>query len=264
MLRKVFEKSLRMMGKELASVDELNLYRSMDSGSLLYSQLEQKQRELIAPFIPYSRSQLAQDLFALAFCKTASRNFFVEFGATDGVTLSNTWLLEKNLGWNGILVEPARIWHEALNINRSCRIDKRCVAKASGLKYQFLEVRNCDSGSPELSSIQEYANNGDWASDIRLNNSSRYQVDTVSLDDLLDEHHAPDDIQFLSLDTEGSELEILQNYSFLRRKILSICVEHNYVESSRIQIRALLMKRGYRQVLESVSKFDDWYVLATD
>lgn len=268
MLNRALNYALRRQGKEITNIDELNFYRSfyrnLDSTSLVYSQLPQEKRELIAPFLPYSKSQLGQDLFALAFAGSTSPKFFVEFGATDGVSLSNTWLLEKKLGWNGILAEPAKTWHNALAKNRNCNTDARCVARQSGLKYQFLEVDNCESGSPELSSIEAYANNGDWASNIRISNSNRYEVETISLNDLLDQHNAPKDIQFLSLDTEGSELEILQGYDFAERSIWSICVEHNYVEKTRHETQALLAEKGYKRVLQQISKFDDWYVLGRD
>ena len=183
--------------------------------------------------------------------------FFIEFGATDGVSLSNTWLLEKKLGWNGILAEPAKTWHHQLKANRSCMIDTKCVARTSGSKLQFLEV----GGSAELSGIKEFASNGDWASEMRLSCSKEYEVESISLNDLLDKYSAPSEIQFLSLDTEGSELDILGGYNFEKRKILSICVEHNYIERNRKAINALLLKKGYTQVLEQVSKWDDWYVL---
>ena len=58
---------------------------------------------------------LAQDIFVIA--KTMNNddnNFFIEFGATDGLINSNTYLLEKELNWNGILIEPAKIWHKNL------------------------------------------------------------------------------------------------------------------------------------------------------
>ena len=102
------------------------------------------------------------------------------------------------------------------------------MAKASGLKYQFLEVSHSNEGSPEPSCIESYAENGDWAPNIRLRNSNRYEVETISLDDLLDQYNAPGEIQFLSPDTEGSELEILRAYSFGCRRIHSIYLQHNY------------------------------------
>ena len=262
MFKQFFRKLLRVTaGKDLISIDQLSFYQDLDVASLLYSQLPIDRREVIAPFLPYSKAQLAQDLFALAFSECTSPGFFVEFGASDGLTLSNTWLLEKKLGWNGILAEPAKIWHDSLIKNRSCHIDFRCVAKESHLKYQFLEVSSSVESSPELSSIESFANNGDWASNIRLRNSKRYEVETISLDDLLNQYNAPHEIQFLSIDTEGSELEILQAHNFASRRINAICVEHNFANHSRLAINSLLLGHGYKQVLRQVSRWDDWYVL---
>ena len=261
MLKRAIQKALRTAGKELTTTEELNFYRNLDNASILYSELPQQKRELIAPYLPYSKAQLAQDLFALAFAGNTSPRFFVEFGATDGIKLSNTYLLEKKLGWNGILAEPAKTWHNSLRENRSCIINTKCVARTSGCKYKFLEVDNTTEGSAELSGIKDFANNGDWASKIRLNTSREYEVETISLDDLLEAHNAPSDIQFLSLDTEGSELSILEGYNFERRTIRSICVEHNYVKNNRKAINALLCEKGYTQVLQRVSRWDDWYVL---
>ena len=50
-------------------------------------------------------------------------------------------MLEKELNWNGILVEPAKIWHEELIINRNCLIDKRCIYTKSGEKMEFLNCK---------------------------------------------------------------------------------------------------------------------------
>src|SRR4051812_33635911 len=74
-----------------------------------------------------SRSQILQDLFVIYQTQGASNGFFVEFGATNGIDLSNTWLLETRLGWQGILAEPALCWHASLEQNRQCAVDKRCV-----------------------------------------------------------------------------------------------------------------------------------------
>ncbi len=60
------------------------------------------------------RSQLGQDIFALAANKFKRGGYFVEFGATNGIDLSNTYALEKEYGWKGILSEPATVWHEDL------------------------------------------------------------------------------------------------------------------------------------------------------
>ncbi|MEI7932321.1 MAG: methyltransferase, partial [Alphaproteobacteria bacterium] len=88
---------------------------------------------------PVSSAQNFQDLFIALYHQHARGKFFVEFGATDGVALSNTLMLERELGWSGILAEPARGWHAALRQNRRGVIDTRCVWKASGETIDFIE-----------------------------------------------------------------------------------------------------------------------------
>jgi FkbM family methyltransferase len=254
--------ALQERGLEIVAKSELDFYRNLHPAALLFNVLSQNERELISPYLAYSKSQLAQDLFALAFCKATSPKFFVEFGATDGISLSNTWLLEKKLGWSGILAEPAKIWHTRLNANRNCIVDTRCVANKSCQEVRFLEVNQTEKGSPELSGIKQYADNGDWASSIRIEESTEYSVETISLEDLLDAHQAPEEIQFLSIDTEGSELDIIKDFDFQKRKIHSICIEHNFVAASRQGIHSLLTSNGYQQVLGGLTRWDDWYILA--
>ena len=58
-----------------------------------------------------SKSQLGQDIFALFEVGFKEGGYFVEFGATNGVSLSNTYVLEKEFAWGGILAEPAMRWH---------------------------------------------------------------------------------------------------------------------------------------------------------
>ena len=73
-------------------------------------------------YLSQSHSQLRQDLFTLNQLNFKKNGFFVEFGATNGINLSNTHLLEKEFNWNGILAEPAKIYHKELFENRNCII----------------------------------------------------------------------------------------------------------------------------------------------
>ena len=70
-----------------------------------------------ATWLEYSKAQLHQDIFVLAEHDFKSSGYFVEFGATNGHDLSNTYLLETQFGWQGIVAEPAKSWHEALKKN---------------------------------------------------------------------------------------------------------------------------------------------------
>lgn len=206
-------------------------------------------------YLPQSKSQLRQDLFALACLGFKRDGFFVEFGATDGVSLSNTYLMEKHLGWIGILAEPAACWHDALRRNRSSIIDKRCVWRSSGETVQFKQA-----AAAEFSTMSQYSD-ADGHYEMRRRGKT-YSVETVSLNDLLSFHHAPLQIDYLSIDTEGSEFEILQHFDFTQHQITVITCEHNFT-ASRQQVYELLVGKGYTRMLEDVSLCDDWYVKAT-
>ena len=202
-----------------------------------------------------TRSQLGQDVFALSCTGIKRPGFFVEFGATNGLTLSNTHLLENEFGWNGILCEPARGWHRDLSRNRKAIIDKRCVYSKSGLMLPFLETVNA-----ELSTINGFGELDEHS--VARTGASTYDVETVSLLDLLKFHNAPRYIDFLSVDTEGSEFEILSAFDFNLYQFGAVTVEHNYTPA-RKKVVELLSSKGYRQVYPELSDFDDWFVLDT-
>ena len=63
-------------------------------------------------------SQLYQDIFASFIIDKKFEKTFLEFGATDGIKLSNTYLLENSFGWKGALSEPSPQWHKSLKNNR--------------------------------------------------------------------------------------------------------------------------------------------------
>jgi FkbM family methyltransferase len=199
-------------------------------------------------------SQLQQDVIARYVNQNAPEpsNYFVEVGASDGVTISNTVILEKLHSWSGILAEPATRWHHSLLENRECVIDLRCVWKESGLTVEFQETK-----VGELSSIATFISNSN--AKYSGGASKSYKVSTVTLLDLLREHHSPKRIGFLSIDTEGSEHEILRNFDFSSYLFNFIAVEHNFGET-RDLIKEVLTANGYSRVLTAYSKWDDWYV----
>lgn len=199
-----------------------------------------------------SRAQLRQDLFVLSELGFKRDGYFVEFGATDGVGLSNTFLLEKEFGWRGILAEPSRRWHNDLKRNRDCNIETDCVWRESNSTLSFNEA---DLG--EYSTISSYSSS-DIHKEVRKQGKT-YDVNTITLGDLLDKFHAPKQIDYLSIDTEGSEFEILSAFNFDKYQFKIITCEHNFAPQ-RDQINSLLTINGYVLKHHGLSKFDDWYV----
>lgn len=200
-----------------------------------------------------SAAQLFQDLLVVFFLGGKRDGFFVEIGATNGIELSNTVILERSFGWRGILAEPARCWHAELKASRRAAIDTRLVWSTSGERLDFKEAA-------ELSTLPDLAGRDANRAERGRLDAGVYPVETVSLNDLLAAHAAPRAIDYLSIDTEGSELTILEAFDFSRHDVGIITVEHNFVEPDRGRIHRLLTARGFVRVFEPFSKFDDWYV----
>ena len=261
MIRTLINKIFSLFGMRIISNKNYKTLSKLPRSIYVYALLSLKEKTKVNKYLSSSKSQLAQDIFVIAKSKNIDNKFFVEFGATDGITNSNTYILEKELDWNGILIEPAKIWHENLFKNRNCIIDTRCIYPKSGEKLPFLIVENNGEAEPGLSTLKKFANNGDWASKIRTKNSSEHYVETINLNELLDFYEAPKEIEYMSIDTEGSEYDILNNFNFSSRKIKIITVEHNYHNEQRNKIYSLLIGKGYKRIFENVSQFDDWYLL---
>lgn len=206
--------------------------------------------------IDRSRAQILQDLWVLYMLGEKNGGFFVEFGACDGLSLSNTHLLEEHYGWTGILAEPNHSWHEALAANRTARISHACVADVSGAKVEFLATDEM----PELSRMADIVPNDIHERNGNRAKASRYQVPSISLLDLLREHDAPPVIDYLSVDTEGSEFEILSAFDFDAYRFRLITVEHAGEQIKREKIKELLHSKGYSRWIPLLTRWDDWYV----
>jgi FkbM family methyltransferase len=220
--------------------------------------LDKLKEELMAYSGP-KEGEMGQDILALLLYGFKTGGFFVEFGAFNGKSYSNTYILEKNYNWTGILAEPGKVFHKELFANRSAKIDTRAVADVSG---KYLTFKETDDHLGLSGIVEHVYNNNDMHVDRRKNSlGNTYLVETVSLSDLLREHQAPKFIEYLSLDTEGSEPIILEKFDFSTYKIGYISVEHNFVESARNKIYNKLINNGYQRILTDVSKYDDWYIL---
>ena len=199
-----------------------------------------------------SKSQISQDLFVLYFTQQKKDGYFIEIGACDGKHLSNTFALEKK-GWTGIICEPSSFWHQKMK-NRKCILSKKAVFSESGKKLIFNEVPKY----PELSGYNDYLEN-DNNSKLRKDFTS-YEVETISLNDLIKKHLDKKQIDYISIDTEGSEFEILKNFDFKKQQVEIFTIEHNFLEEKRDKIFKIMTENDYKRVFETLSHWDDWYV----
>jgi FkbM family methyltransferase len=200
----------------------------------------------------HSKAQLFQDLWVLyELGEDVRGGYFVEIGATDGEFLSNTFLLEKHFDWKGALCEPNPVWHPALYRNRAGFISPKCMAAVSGEIVEFAQTP-----APEFSAIASYKD---------LDHNARFRQDsvsisceTISLSDFLVQAASPQTIDFLSIDTEGNEYEILSTFDFTQCNVRLIAVEHNFTDN-RQKLFKMLTDHGFVRRFEELSRWDDWY-----
>lgn len=163
--------------------------------------------------------QFKQTTFVLDRLKDKKNGFYVDFGAFDGIHFSNTMKLEKEYDWKGILVEADPQAHDMLRKNRpNSFIDTRAVWKTSGEKLEFVSI-----AGGKLSGVKKVMEFGHPKTFTRKRTT--YEVETVSLTDLMNTYDAPNHIDFLSIDVEGSELSILEGHDF-SRTVSIWCIEH--------------------------------------
>lgn len=191
-----------------------------------------------------SHSQGLQDLFVIFFLNYVGKaGYFVEIGAADGKHFSNTLLLER-IGWKGILVDP--VDYGSSDLIRNSIKDKRCVYSESGLKLKFKEQSKFETPlDPEGPQTKEFSGLYNHLSDYAKNLISglTYEVETVSLNDLLEGHGAPTNIDYISIDTEGSEFEIIKNFNFSKYNVEIFTIEHNSASYREDVIKLLESKK---------------------
>ena len=248
---------VRLIGLEInraGTVDRLatNLKNKGSFNFGFYSHLPSMDSKILLKCLELSQSQYGQEIFALAELDFKREGFFVEIGATNGISFSNTYMLETQYGWNGILAEPAKCWHEDLDTNRSCSIEKKCVYSSSDMELIFNETE-----ARMLSTIDSYSSLDSWAT--TRTQGKKYPVQTISMNDLLSKYDAPTSIDYLSIDTEGSEYEILRALDFHRYSFKVITCEHNDTVS-RENIYKLLTSKGYKRKFESLPFAEDWFI----
>jgi len=99
-----------------------------------------------------------------------------------------------------------------------------------------------------------------WASDERLANAKTVELTTTTVDEILERAQAPRYLDYVSLDVEGAEYEVLKGFDLAKYQVGAWTIEHNFEEPKRSRIREHLERRGYELVMSM--KYDDWYLPA--
>ena len=187
--------------------------------------------------------------------------YFIEAGANDGITGSNTLRLEKTHGMRGLLVDPNPLRYVELVRNRGERNRCYCAALvASDFPDDMVRMVNAN-----LMTVAVSMDGGDVVSlDAHLAHARAnmkpdepiFEFGSVArtVSSILDECNAPETIDFFSLDVEGFELNVLRGFDFSARRIDHLVVEARNVE----RVSAFLS--GHGMILEEqLSSMDYWF-----
>lgn len=188
-----------------------------------------------------------------------SPGFFLEIGAWSGEHFSQTAYLERERGWRGVCVDPFPSGFE----HRSCQVCARAIS-ADGQPRAFLKVstdRRYGGDVSYFSGFKEVVERSiHWPVISQHCNYEELQLETITMDQLYKTYDLPDYIEFLSLDIEGAELELLQSMNWNARRFGLIAFEHNMDQTVRQQIGEILEAHGYR--LFEAWEYDDLYVFS--
>jgi len=188
-------------------------------------------------------SQHKQDEFIYNnFFLNKKDGVFLEIGAHDGISLSNTYFFEKELNWNGICIEPISTLFKELKENRKCICVEGCIADFSG-KGLFLEIEGYAQMLSGLVSKynKKHLNRIDYDMSVYGGSKKETEVDCYILNDLLKQNNISK-IDFCSLDVEGAELDILKTIDFDNFYFDVFSIENN---SGTSDIKKFMEKNGY-------------------
>lgn len=191
-------------------------------------------------------SQKDQDYWVIHEIFDYKKNgFFVDLASTDGKNINNTYILEKKLNWMGICIEANPTFHKDLYKNRNCYISQEVVADKNDEIVKFRIDAEERSGI-----INKKYDNTSY-------NCKFLEKNTVTLESILDKYNAPNIIDYLSLDIEGAEYDVLKNFPFNKYTFLTLTIEG---PSQLMDI--LLFKNDYLFVRKSkkLNSFDSYYI----
>jgi len=199
--------------------------------------------------------QLGQDAWILGAYGNEP-GFFLEIGGGKARELSNTYNLQFCGNWRGVIVEPLPTYAEMHRDERMTDSVAVIEAAVSDRDGTALLVQN-----GELSSlVQHHQRDGHAGSRIRaFKDTGGIEVRSISPRTLMLEGQLPSVVDFLSVDVEGAELDILSHFPWSDVHVRYACVEHNH-RSDESKIDFLLEEQGLKRVLRSWTGFDGWYV----
>ena len=191
-------------------------------------------------------SQSGQDYYLNKFVfKKKKSGFFLDIGANDGISYSNTYFFEKTMNWTGMCIEPHPSAFKQLQKNRECILLNYCVSDKVD-KVDFLAI---DGYSEMLSGIFTKYDNRHLLrikEELELygGKSQLVPINSITIEKVLNDYSITK-IDYCSIDTEGGELEILKQFDLNKVDVFCFSIENNYGDK---KIESYMSRYGYNLV----------------
>ncbi len=235
--------------------------------------IQQTFRELLPPFlfrmvkrlynINYSsKNELYKQMIKYL---NYDHGYYIELGAYDGIAQSNTYLLERKFKWKGLLIEPSPNKYFECISNRNADNHIVCAACVSfNYKEEFVKIKYSGfftapvNVETDLKDINAHAATG--AQYLSKNEKVfEFGAKAVTLNQLLKEAGAPLIIDFLSLDVEGGEMEVLKGIDYSVYKFKYMLIEcrnfekvNNYLQSQGYVFKEQMSRHDYLFIPKTV------------
>jgi FkbM family methyltransferase len=201
------------------------------------------------------QSQLLQDLWVISQHGEGS-GFFLDIGAGHPIHISNSWILQSQFAWEGVIFEPNpefSLLHKQIRSTEGVETLKFAVTPT---KQDFMNYKNDGefSGNPDNFPGDLHSERNKLRKKI-----STEKVQATTLREVL-ESKGITKVDYLSLDIEGGELEILKSFPFDYCDVHLITVEHNYRKDDIDAIDEFLSQKNFRRSLGSETEWDAFYV----
>ena len=194
------------------------------------------------------KSQKGQDRWViLEVMPWKRRGFFLDLAAADGLTHSNTHVLEKWFGWSGLCIEPNPGFFAELKGRRRCRVDQSVISdRRERLRFR---IDNGQLGGV----VADDTDNNERVRGDQLSKAEIVELPAQPLNDVLERHNAPRVIDYFSLDVEGCEERIISTIDFDRYQFRCLTIER-----PTPRVNEVLFDNGY--VFVKNFSFDSFYI----
>lgn len=174
------------------------------------------------------------------------KGVFVDIGAHDGISFSNTYFFEKNRAWEGYCFEPNPTVFKKLQENRTSQNINWCVGSENG-KVEFWKIEGPAEMLSGIKTHYDYRHIERIRKEIEISGGIIQEIEVRVISLMEFPEILKSGIDYLSIDTEGNELSILESIDFSKLKIKAISIENNYADDT---IEDYLQGKGFEKVIK--------------